>query len=243
MPKVYMVSDRAIQIDWNTDSAGAEPPELALTPAQLAMFRLTLIKKLHALAWPNFQCIQADESLTLLFANVSHAAMTANRVVELTAQLADWVNTLAFDVLKAKKTAASDSRLHRVSVHYGGPAGQDIEWLAEQTGLSTEDIIDLHSSAVYTVEFLGFLPGFAYLSGLPKALHFPRRSNPRPRVPAGTLAIGAHYCAIYPWESPGGWHLLGHVEQVLFNPDQSDEQGQSLFRAGDTVQFVRAQHA
>ena len=81
------------------------------------------------------------------------------------------------------------------------------------------------------------------LTGLPKPLHFSRRETPRSRVPAGTLAIAAHYCAVYPWESPGGWHLLGHVEQVLFDPERTDQQGQSLFKAGDTVQFIRADYA
>lgn len=259
MPKVYMVSDRAIQIDWNTelniDSASAErhephephePPEPPLAPSQLATFRLALTKKLHALDWPNFQCIQADQSLTVLFAGATdhgNSPVNANRVLELTGQLADLLGMPISHLLESTTAEQDHSRTHQVFVNYGGPAGQDLQWLAEQTGLSTEGVIELHSGAVYTVEFLGFLPGFAYLSGLPKALQFPRRSSPRPRVPAGTLAIGAHYCAVYPWESPGGWHLLGHVEQVLFNPAHTEEQGQSLFRAGDTVQFVRAQHA
>jgi KipI family sensor histidine kinase inhibitor len=131
-------------------------------------------------------------------------------------------------------------RHHRLVVNYGGTAGQDLDWLAGQTGLSTTELINLHSSALYTVEFLGFLPGFAYLSGLPDLLHFPRRSTPRARVPAGTLAVGARYCAVYPVESPGGWHLLGHVEQVLFDPEAADAQGRSLLHAGDTVEFIQA---
>lgn len=154
--------------------------------------------------------------------------------------------TLSPIVAKLNKTVSKPDRMvnhHTLVVNYGGTAGQDLNWLAEQTGLAEQALIDLHSSATYTVEFLGFLPGFAYLSGLPKALQLPRRSNPRPRVPAGTLAVGAGYCAVYPWESPGGWHLMGHVERVLFDPEAADAQGRCFFHPGDTVQFIQADHA
>lgn len=157
--------------------------------------------------------------------------------------LLDQLTHFLTEVDKTKWPADNPGRHHQITVNYGGVAGQDLEWLAQQTGLSVAEVIDLHCSAIYTVQFLGFLPGFAYLTGLPKQLHFSRRETPRSRVPAGTLAIAAHYCAVYPWESPGGWHLMGHVEQLLFDPERNPQEGPSIFNAGDTVQFVRADHA
>jgi 5-oxoprolinase (ATP-hydrolysing) subunit B len=231
MLQIYSVSDRAIQIDWPVNSA------VCPTPMQLAAWVRALADYMRSLQWPEFQLVQADRCVSVIFAKPPGTAGLDTTGMAL--QLEPVVHKLAKKIDRQR----SETRSHVIPVSYGGPAGQDLQWLAEQIGSSTEALIELHSSAVYTVEFLGFLPGFAYLSGLPRQLHFPRRSSPRPRVPAGTLAIGAHYCAVYPWESPGGWHLLGHVKQALFNPESHEGQGHSLLQAGDTVQFVRAQHA
>lgn len=233
MPRAYLLSDRAIQIDWGT---GVSTVENSLPASKLALFRQELMATLEALAWPFCQCIQADQSITLLFPDsLFSSGQHETRLAE--------INQILPALGQGKAAANNPGSHHQVLVNYGGVAGQDLAWLAQQTGLSPAEVIKLHSSATYTVQFLGFLPGFAYLTGLPSQLHFPRRQTPRPRVPAGTLAIGAHYCAVYPWESPGGWHLLGHVEQVLFDPERSDQVGQSLFKAGDTVQFIQAEHA
>ncbi len=200
------------------------------------MLRQELILSIRALNWPACQCVQADQSITILFADSAVAAWRCEALLD---QLRHTLTKLG----KVKVDNNKPCCHHRVIVNYGGVAGQDLAWLVDQTGLSPTEVIDLHSSVIYTVQFLGFLPGFAYLTGLPKQLQFPRRETPRPRVPAGTLAIATHYCAVYPWESPGGWHLIGHVEQVLFDPERTDQEGQSLFKAGDTVQFIRADHA
>ena len=83
--------------------------------------------------------------------------------------------------------------------------------------------------------FCGFAPGFAYLTGLDPALQLPRRATPRTRVPAGSVAIAAGYSAVYPTASPGGWHLLGHTDAVLFDADRDPP---ALIAPGTTVHFV-----
>lgn len=233
MPRAYLLSDRAIQIDWNT---GISDSGESFSASELAVLLQELIDTIALLAWPACQCVQADQSITVLFAN----SMFANDQSE---SLLDQIQCIVPKLGKRRQEVQQSGCHHRIAVNYGGVAGQDLEWLARQTGLSPAELIDLHCSATYTVQFLGFLPGFAYLTGLPKSLQFARRETPRPRVPPGTLAIGAHYCAVYPWESPGGWHLLGHVAQVLFDPERTDRAEKSLFKAGDTVQFFRADHA
>jgi len=110
---------------------------------------------------------------------------------------------------------------------YDGP---DLDEVGRAVGVA--DIAALHAAHTYTVEFLGFAPGFAYLVGLPEALHVPRRATPRTRVPAGSLAIAAGYTAVYPFDSPGGWHLIGRVREPMFGPA-----GPRL-RLGDRVTFV-----
>ena len=233
MPSAYLLSDRAIQIDWASPIAATEN---SLQATELAMIRHKLIQSPQTLNWPAWQCVQADQSMTVIF---EHPIIANGRYKALLDQLTHFLT----EVDKTKWPEDNPGRHHQITVNYGGVAGQDLEWLAQQTGLSVAEVIDLHCSAIYTVQFLGFLPGFAYLTGLPKQLHFSRRETPRSRVPAGTLAIAAHYCAVYPWESPGGWHLMGHVEQLLFDPERNPQEGPSIFNAGDTVQFVRADHA
>jgi allophanate hydrolase subunit 1 len=111
--------------------------------------------------------------------------------------------------------------------------GDDLGEVARATGLSTAEVIERHARAIYTVDTLGFRPGFAYLTGLDPVLAVPRRATPRPRVPAGALAIADIYTAVYPSESPGGWNLIGHVAEAMFGP-----QGARL-QLGDRVRFVR----
>ena len=107
--------------------------------------------------------------------------------------------------------------------------------VAELTGLSPEEVVARHQQSEYVVGFLGFAPGFAYLLGGDERLHVPRRTEPRVRVPAGTVALGGVYSGVYPRESPGGWHLIGSTETVLFDPTR---QPPALLAAGDRVRFV-----
>lgn len=116
-------------------------------------------------------------------------------------------------------------------IRYDGP---DLAEVAAATKLTVDEVIALHTSATYRVAFSGFSPGFAYLVGLPPQLHLPRRQSPRPKVPAGSLAIAAHYCAIYPNSSPGGWHLLGTSNAELFNPNRNPP---ALLRPGTSIRF------
>jgi KipI family sensor histidine kinase inhibitor len=111
--------------------------------------------------------------------------------------------------------------------------GDDLDDVARATGLTTAEVIERHAAATYTVDMLGFRPGFAYLTGLPSALVLPRRATPRPRVPAGALAISDVYTAVYPTESPGGWHLIGRVAEPMFGPHGA------RLQLGDRVRFVR----
>ena len=128
---------------------------------------------------------------------------------------------------------------HDIPVHYGGEYGIDLEAVAEASKMSVKEVIKLHSSALYEVDFLGFQPGFAYISGLPKALHLPRLDTPRTEVKKGTVAIAHDKTAIYPAQSPGGWNLIGYTDMCLFDKHNTPP---ALFAPGDTIRFVEVNH-
>ncbi len=113
--------------------------------------------------------------------------------------------------------------------------GADLADVAAATQRSVDEVVALHSGVDHVVAFCGFMPGFAYLVGLPTELHLPRRSEPRPRVPAGSVAIASEFSAVYPTASPGGWHLLGRTDAVLW--DESLVQP-ALLAPGTRVRFV-----
>lgn len=113
--------------------------------------------------------------------------------------------------------------------------GEDLAEVATATGLRPAIVIQRHCAPVYTAAFAGFAPGFVYLDGLDPALRLPRRATPRTRVPPGALAIAHDYTAVYPRASPGGWHLIGSSERVMFDADRPRP---ALIEPGDRVRFV-----
>jgi KipI family sensor histidine kinase inhibitor len=123
------------------------------------------------------------------------------------------------------------SREHRIAVRYDG---MDLDAVASTTGLSREDVIARHSGRTYTVDLLGFVPGWAYLSELDASLQLPRRVQPRPRVAAGSVAIAGAQTGIYPLDIPGGWHIIGRTQTVMFDPARD---APALLTPGDTVRF------
>ena len=112
--------------------------------------------------------------------------------------------------------------------------GDDLADVAARCHLTVDAVIAAHAAAAYTVAFCGFAPGFAYLTGLPGSMVLPRRATPRPRVPAGAVAIAGDLSAVYPTPSPGGWHLLGRTDVVLFDPTR---QPPALLPPGTRVRF------
>lgn len=112
--------------------------------------------------------------------------------------------------------------------------GEDLEEVARLTGLSRQEVIERHAEAEYTVAFTGFAPGFAYMSGGDPALHVPRRTSPRTRIPAESVAIAGEFCGIYPRASPGGWQILGRTPVRMFDESRSPP---ILLQPGMRVRF------
>jgi len=124
---------------------------------------------------------------------------------------------------------------HEIPIMYGGEYGPDMEFICSYSGLSEEEVVEIHSSAVYTVFAVGFMPGFAYMGVLDRRLYAPRLEMPRLKVPEGSVGIAQVQTGVYPYESPAGWRILGKTEVALFDPRREPY---SLLKIGDTVRFV-----
>jgi KipI family sensor histidine kinase inhibitor len=126
---------------------------------------------------------------------------------------------------------ATPPRTHEIRML---PDGADRDEIASRAGLSPAAFLEVFTQLPFTVGFLGFSPGFAYLYGLPRAFHLPRRGTPRVAVPAGSIALAGPYVGIYPASTPGGWNLLGTTQRRLFDLRADPP---FLFAPGDRVRF------
>ncbi len=137
-------------------------------------------------------------------------------------------------MLPALKPEAAAGRLWSIPCCYEADFAPDLAEVAERRGLSPADVIQGHAGGRYFIYMLGFMPGLAYMGGLAESLQLPRRSAPRLKVPQGSVAIAEAMTTIYPWESPGGWHLIGRTPVKLFEQHRPEP---ILLAAGDEVTF------
>jgi len=136
-----------------------------------------------------------------------------------------------FDPSEQSVPTHSESQHHIIGVRYDGP---DLERVAGVVGLSSDEVIAAHTSTTVRVGFAGFAPGFAYLVDGDPRLEVPRLDVPRPRVPAGSVALASRYSGIYPRESAGGWLIIGHTSDWLWDIDRTIP---ARFAPGDSVTF------
>ena len=128
--------------------------------------------------------------------------------------------------------SAAGCRWH-IPVCFDAQCAPDLAEVAAAKGLTPEGVVQLLTDKVFSVYMLGFLPGFPYMGGVPEALDMPRLASPRKVVPARSIAIAGRMCAAYPWESPGGWRLLGRTPIRLF--DAANARRPALLAPGDEV--------
>jgi inhibitor of KinA len=133
-----------------------------------------------------------------------------------------------------RRRVADNSRSIEIPVCYDRQFAFDLDDVAQRAQISPREVVDLHSGAKYRVTCVGFVPGFPFLSGLPKKLATPRRATPRKEIPAGSVGIGGVQTGIYPLRSPGGWNLIGRTPLRLFDPQKDPP---TLLGAGDRVRF------
>ncbi|HKU03910.1 MAG TPA: allophanate hydrolase subunit 1, partial [Arthrobacter sp.] len=133
--------------------------------------------------------------------------------------------------LDLEAPAETESTLVTIDVVYDG---EDLDEVAALTGLDRGGVVAAHTGQLWTAAFAGFAPGFAYLTGQDSSLAVPRRRSPRTAVPAGAVALGGAYSAVYPRQSPGGWQLIGRTDAAMWDLGRESP---ALVRPGDTVRF------
>lgn len=209
--KFLICAENALLVDFGHQSGKTLSFEIALLGERLAMAGLPGV----------MECIPALSSLTVIY---DPLLLTPER-------LSEEIETLC----SAASPMVLTGRTWEIPVVYGGEGGPDLDEAASCAGITPGEAVKLHAGQLYQVYMLGFLPGFAYMGDLPEPLRLPRRSTPRPRVPAGSVAIAAEMTAIYPIESPGGWHIIGSTPIVLWDMARHDK---PLLQPGDRVRFT-----
>ena len=126
-------------------------------------------------------------------------------------------------------------KLWKIPVCYDDEFGIDLQEMANSKKISKEKIIQLHSNTIYDLHFIGFLPGFLYLGGLPEELNYQRKQEPRQKIIKGAVGIAGGQTGVYPRESPGGWNIIGNSPIEFFDMDQDRP---CFARSGDRLQFV-----
>ena len=223
---IHRYGERALLVDLPTELAEPTQPTQSVdltgtTTARHATGTVvtnpaTLAAAARVRFGPNLvEAVPAEQTLLLVFRTPSEAVAAIEELAH----------------LDAAESPPPESDVIAIPVSYTGP---DLTSAAAALAISPAELIATHTGITFRVAFFGFAPGFAYLAGLPPTLHLPRRATPRTRVPAGAVAIAAHYSAIYPQESPGGWHLIGRTDVVLFDPNKAHP---SLLEPGSHVRF------
>jgi KipI family sensor histidine kinase inhibitor len=134
------------------------------------------------------------------------------------------------------KMSLPDVRRIEIPVRYGGDYGPDMDFVCSYSGLSPDEVMEIHSGTTYRVHALGFMPGFPYLGPLDKRIYVPRQETPVLKVPQGSVGIAQLQTGIYPFESPAGWRVIGRTMARLFDHTTAPF---SLLSFGDIVRFVR----
>ncbi|HEX7844573.1 MAG TPA: 5-oxoprolinase subunit PxpB [Chitinophagaceae bacterium] len=192
---------------------------------------MTLFTALQKQPLPGMiEAVPAYSSLTLFY-DVAAIKKKAGKEALAYDWIKEQLQKLLVNTAEANETS---SRFLQIPVCYEAAFAPGINELANAKGLPIEEIISLHASKKYRVYMLGFLPGFAYMGDVDERISMPRKTQPE-NVVAGSVGIAGKQTGIYPLASPGGWCIIGRTPLRLFDPEG---EGESLFKAGDTVQFI-----
>lgn len=221
---IEVVSENALLLSWQqTISAVQHSDIIALQTqlnAQLTELIIESVASYHCLMiYYDFLKINTDELITKI-----HDIASTNSPEK---------DKLSGDIHSA--TPLTEQPCISIPVYYDTEQEWDLRAVAQQCGISIEEVIKLHSSSVYRSYALGFTPGFCYLASLPKALTLPRKSTPRTKVPKGAVAIAEQQTAVYPNESPGGWHIIGQIPLAMYQTHNGEFT--PAITVGKNVQF------
>ena len=215
----------------------AGEPGMKIIPASdsslLLAFGNTITQGLHQRVLALFHALRARQDFRIRNLHPAYASLLID--FDPLAMTHEEVATLVQSLSSTGYSAAEDgSEVVEIPLCYDAEFGPDLGDVATHNHVSNDDVVRLHSSATYYVCFLGFTAGFAYLGGLPEALHTPRLATPRRLVAGGSVGIAGSQTGIYPTETPGGWRLIGRTPLRMFDPQA---QSPTRLQPGDRVQF------
>lgn len=153
----------------------------------------------------------------------------------LPAPVLEYFRGLIEESFKSASKFEDSGRMVEVPVCYDEEFGLDLSEISGKTSVPVEEIIQRHVKTVHSVLMVGFAPGQPYIGGLDPKLSVPRRATPRMRMPQGSVAIANAQTAVYPYETPGGWSIIGRTPLTVFDPAREPP---SLFAPGDRVRFI-----
>jgi len=171
------------------------------------------------------------EQLESRFSSIQDVVFLNGVITLFSTELNQILDELSSFLDSVDETYESSFRTWYIPTWYNG---LDLQFIAEKKRMSIDQIKEIHQKGEYTVEGYGFLPGFFYASGVPESLDLPRRSSPRARVPAQSVAYAAGQMAIYPFETSGGWNILGTTPYQFFDPNKNPP---VIVKAGDRLRF------
>ena len=212
-----IVAENALLLSWKSEILIAQHNEIialqTLIKHQLDAYVIETIASYHCLIiYFRHQMITSTE----ITEQIKHLAKHHQQPTQLTD------NSLSVDCIK-------------IPVYYDIEQQWDLAEVAHRCNMSNDEVIKQHSSTIYRGFALGFTPGFCYFASLPDTLHLPRKSSPRTQVPKGAVAIAEQQTAVYPNQSPGGWHIIGQTPLPMYNT--SNGQFNATINVGQNVEF------
>jgi inhibitor of KinA len=216
--RIYPSGDHAITIELGERIDVAINQQVIGLQQRLLSLKMGFIKDII----PSYHTVTIVYDPLLVKKTAAHATVYA--------QMEDWLLQQATH----HSSAIASNRQISIPVCYDPSMGWDLHSMAAAHGLSTEALIGLHTAISYRVYLIGFLPGFAYMGSVDQKIATPRKTSPRTLVPAGSVGIAGEQTGIYPFDSPGGWQLIGRTPWRLFDVHNETP---CLLQAGDEVKF------
>lgn len=219
-PRIFPLGESAVTVDFGNEIS-----------AELNGGVLSLAKYFEENPFAGLiETVPAYSSLTVFFDVFQIRRNNANVETAF-----DWVKTkIEIALLKTSENLPVESRLVEIPVCFEPEFAPDLESLATRNNLSAEEIVRIFLSQTHRVYMLGFLPGFAYMGEVDERIAMERKTNPRLKIPAGSIGIAGKQTGIYSLESPGGWQIVGRTPLRMFD---SQKEPPALLQAGDQVQF------
>lgn len=215
--KIYPLGDHALTIELGNTI------DEKINHQVLSLFHFLQQKKITGIK----DIIPAYSSVTLVYDTIA--------IKEKHPSAYQFIKQQIKPAIKEFKPDYTSSRLIEIPVCYDVSLGIDLKKMAAQKQIPVEEIIQLHSSKTYRVFMIGFLPGFAYMGSVDEKIIMPRKAQPRTNVVAGSIGIAGKQTGIYPFDSPGGWNIIGQTPVKLFDAARKDP---VYLQAGDEVKFI-----